>query len=1120
MAKGRFTTGELGRSRFTAGRFSGIPSLAGSAPAAADLAIGALTPFGTAAQSTAASDGSYEGGALVVSGGSITLESSLAAGSYDVDGQTVEIETAVCSVSTGSELATAMSAAFSADDGRSIKATPSADLSGVDQNFTDLAFTTRVTLTSHDTSNPGQIGRAIWNGVTNLTVTGLLMKYDFRASDASSSQIWPISNASGVYFDSNTITGDVADGKGSEFDGAGFAHAFQGSDNDDVQWTDNTITRFMRFLVLGNSSNILISGNDVTLMAGDVLSMAGNQVLTIEDNYFGRHDTPVGSGVHRDNIQFHTDAASGINQPRDTIIRRNVIDVADGSPSQSIFMRNEAVDIHGAGSEMYYLRTTIEDNVIYNAVTHGITLGEAEDVTIQRNVLLHVGGYAIPSNSNSPRISVNAASITPVSITDNIAASVPSAETGWTVSGNQTVQITDENAADYYLDHFIASTIHTVDPTTGRHDFAILDASDIDTSVVGDQAESLAKDTPSVRPEFHVALNGDGSFDFDPTVNRHEPVDDATALYEWDFGDSNSDTGRELKSHTYASPGVYTVQLDVTPTGGSMASATAVVGVSGNLMTEFDASDGNIYQNAYGVEQLSPGVTFRTAPVDAGGGDYHIVMDGTQNVQAEFPVGRRVEGATNVELEMTLQTTAGSSSNGQLARWGSPMRLVVTAAGELQTKMVFDVEGAINFTTSGAGLLDDSPHDIRIAFDGTAQTFEVFVDDVKLVDHTLMAGETWPSNENFQVGSAFDGTGVTGQVHALNLKSDKNTALIFAATEPYPFETSMWSISDEGSGGQADVSISDFPIANLAAITDIEYDIEGRETWFSSGGIGDFTIDQGLVNGSSQSVRIRAVNAQGAGPGGTAQSVTPTGSNTAPAPFETDDWELEDGRQVSPGGALRVIILSLPATGGSAITDIEYRVDGGTWTSSGASTVGAFLISGLTNDVSHEIELRAVNAVGNSVRSDLKAAAPSIGDGNIFSDSGFETAGNWTLSSGVELVDGDTGVHFTAAAAGFAECATSAAGRAYADESTTYNFSLTARSVITGGRFRIGIVPYNAAGGLLSDGVTWEIDDSSVTNGEEETYSYSTPADTVKVGVRIQKVSGEIIWDDLSMVPA
>ena len=73
-------------------------------------------------------------------------------------------------------------------------------------------------------------------------------------------------------------------------------------------------------------------------------------------------------------------------------------------------------------------------------------------------------------------------------------------------------------------------------------------------------------------------------------------------------------------------------------------------------------------------------------------------------------------------------------------------------------------------------------------------------------------------------------------------------------------------------------------------------------------------------------------------------------------------------------GDLLVTISTLPQTD-SAITDVEYRVDGGAWVSSGGITT--FTISGLTNGVSYSVELRAITRFGASPASDTKSATPT-----------------------------------------------------------------------------------------------------------------------------------------------
>ena len=85
----------------------------------------------------------------------------------------------------------------------------------------------------------------------------------------------------------------------------------------------------------------------------------------------------------------------------------------------------------------------------------------------------------------------------------------------------------------------------------------------------------------------------------------------------------------------------------------------------------------------------------------------------------------------------------------------------------------------------------------------------------------------------------------------------------------------------------------------------------------------------------------------------------PVGSPAASVPdaFVVEDWS------VAPGDAKAdVMIHALPDGGGAAITDIEYRLDGGSWVSSVGTS--SFTISGLTNDQEYDVELRAVNSVG------------------------------------------------------------------------------------------------------------------------------------------------------------
>jgi lysophospholipase L1-like esterase len=113
---------------------------------------------------------------------------------------------------------------------------------------------------------------------------------------------------------------------------------------------------------------------------------------------------------------------------------------------------------------------------------------------------------------------------------------------------------------------------------------------------------------------------------------------------------------------------------------------------------------------------------------------------------------------------------------------------------------------------------------------------------------------------------------------------------------------------------------------------------------------------------------VTATNSAGSG--------TPEPSNTVgpvpaivPDAFVLADWDLDPADEEAD-----VTINSLPDDGGDTITDIEYRIDGGSWVSSGGTS--SFTIVGLTNDQEYDVELRAVNGVGEGAASDVKQVTP------------------------------------------------------------------------------------------------------------------------------------------------
>ena len=93
-----------------------------------------------------------------------------------------------------------------------------------------------------------------------------------------------------------------------------------------------------------------------------------------------------------------------------------------------------------------------------------------------------------------------------------------------------------------------------------------------------------------------------------------------------------------------------------------------------------------------------------------------------------------------------------------------------------------------------------------------------------------------------------------------------------------------------------------------------------------------------------------------------------------PAQFAGGAWSVADA---GTSGDITITITTLPDDGNSAITDLEYQIDAGSWVSMAGTTTGAYAVAGLTDDVEVDVAIRAVNAIGNGTASTTKAVTPT-----------------------------------------------------------------------------------------------------------------------------------------------
>jgi uncharacterized delta-60 repeat protein len=188
----------------------------------------------------------------------------------------------------------------------------------------------------------------------------------------------------------------------------------------------------------------------------------------------------------------------------------------------------------------------------------------------------------------------------------------------------------------------------------------------------------------------------------------------------------------------------------------------------------------------------------------------------------------------------------------------------------------------------------------------------------------------------------------------------------------------------------------------------------------------------GLENGTSYSVRLRAVNANYKGAASEARSGTP--STTPGAPAITG---------ITPGnGQLQIAFVPPGDDGGNAITNYDYSLDDGNGSirRMPASTASPLVVIGLSNDVTYPLRLRAVNVNGPGEWSAAVIATPRRAPDE--STDPFNPGANGEVSSIVVQTDGKilVGGRFTMLGGGTGSVRRNNLGRLNADGSVDMAF--------------------------------------------------------------------------------
>lgn len=501
-----------------------------------------------------------------------------------------------------------------------------------------------------------------------------------------------------------------------------------------------------------------------------------------------------------------------------------------------------------------------------------VTVWPASNDTDPDGGVLSVQSVGTPTPSGAAVLNGNGSvTFTPSSgfVGQAVVPYVASDGQGGTANGTITVDVAAEvNVAPVA----VADTASTAYETT----VVVWPAANDTDANSGDTLGVTSVGTPT--PSGTAVLNGNGSVSINPASGFIGEM-----VVPYTVGDGNGGTDSSTITVTVAAPaaaGPYPMNGAVTEISAGVSSASFTLPASlaqNDVVIVVAGSDWNT--NGYSIPAGSGGITWTNLLNDTGGSPSRAVFLG-------------VVGASPL-ASATINMTAVQ---------GDPQIVIAQAYRGADMTQVQDVTGV---ATSGATGLPDAGS-LTSATANTLSIAVAMLDDdeaaatliaptnytmdrigqtvamtVALASRSIAAAGTAVNPAAFTDSGAADDA--WGAYHILLRASGESVP----TAVPDPITSGMWSATNAGTGGQINVTINSLPASNGAAITDIEWTIDGGSTWTSSGGITSFPIT-GLTNDVAVSIQLRAVNS--VGPADTASDVksrTPTLAASGPATVTT-----------------------------------------------------------------------------------------------------------------------------------------------------------------------------------------------------------------------------------------
>ena len=574
-------------------------------------------------------------------------------------------------------------------------------------------FSSPVTIASADPDDPAVFGRLSLGNVKNVTIDGLRFDFVANASTPASATPFVVDGSSDIVIRNATFDGDVFKGASAMENGYGTGYGLMILRSQGVILEDSEFFGFREGALFSKVGDLTVRNNEFHDMAGDATKFLEITGAVIEGNVIRDFRSSPDNGFHRDMIQFLT--ASTTTPSSDIVIRGNVLHSGEGGWSQSIFFGNEAVNLYGAGQEMFYRNILIEDNLVYNSHSHGIAVFDARGLTVRNNTVLHNSAGGDYNSVYIPAINISTSS-QDVAITKNIAHAITSAP-GWNIAGNLIVQNINPLGANYYGDLFVGAD----EPAALVEALQALPGGLIAAQGVG-AAMTRFDPNPDALTALasHYSDKGVHHFDAGFTAGPAGLVG-VGGTYRWDFGDGTTATGRTV-SHGYATPGDYEVTLAVIQ-GAAQDEFSILVRSPDPVLLDLRFGAGGPDD----VSSYDMPVAYYGSAVPQPSGAFHLTNDNF--VAVDHYQAAHLHGLGEFSLTFDLQRDSAATGTGKIIAIYKSWDVSMDLSGRLVFSITNDADESFKLVANKA-ITDTAWHGIEITYDSGAGQATLQIDGV------------------------------------------------------------------------------------------------------------------------------------------------------------------------------------------------------------------------------------------------------------------------------------------------------------------------------------------------------------------------------------------------------